>query len=147
MLKQIASSPPFLVYHDTRYELQFVVRLLVWYLVFDRLILRWVRLGTSSFTGTYTRPSVMMAYSAGGLISASSPNFPAQSQCGHIILIMACSTSFCNVSTLRLVGGHSVNRVEVIFTIESYVACLKAASFAADVMVSSFDDADDSVFS
>ena len=59
---------------------------------------------------------------------------------------MACSTSFGNVSTLRFVGGHSVIRVKVIFKSTSYVACSKAALFAADVMVSSFDDADDSVF-
>ena len=146
MLKVIASSPPLLVYHDTRYELHFVVRLLVWYLVFDRLMSGWVRLGTSSFTGTYTRPPVMVAYSAGGLISASSPNFPAQSQCGHMILIMACSTSFRNVSTLRLVGGHSVIRVKVIFTIASYVACSNAALAAADVLVSSFNGAEDGIF-
>ena len=59
---------------------------------------------------------------------------------------MACSTPFCNVSTLRLVGGHSMNHMEVIFTIASYVACSKAASAAVDVMVSSFDGADGSVF-
>ena len=87
----------------------------------------------------------MVAYSAAVLISASRPNFPAHVQCGHMILIIACSTSFRSVSTLRLVGGHSVICVNVIFRIASYVACPKAALTAADVMVS-FDDADDSVF-
>ena len=60
-------------------------------------------------------------------------------------MIMACSTSFRSVSTLRFVGRHSVIRVKVIFRIVSYVACSKAASAATDVMVS-FDDANDRVF-
>ena len=88
----------------------------------------------------------MVAYSAAGLISASSPYLSAHSQYGQMIRIIAYSTSFRNVSTLRLVGRHSVIRVKVIFKITSYFACSKAASFAADVMVSSFDDDDDSVF-
>ena len=146
MLKVITSSPPLLVYHDTQYKLHFVVRLLIRYLVFDCLILRWVRLGTSSSTGTYTRPPVMVAYSAAGLISASSLYLSAHSQYGQMIQIMACSTSFLNVSTLRLVGGHYVIRVKVIFIIASYAACSKTASFATDVMVSSFGEGDDSVF-
>ena len=146
MLKQITSSPPFPVYHDTRYELHFVVRLLIRYLVFDCLILGWVRLGTSSSPGAYTRPPVMVAYSAAGLISASSPYLSAHSQYGQMIRIMACSTSFLNVLTLRLVGGHSVIRVKVIFMIAPYVACSKAASAATDVVVSSFDDVNDSAF-
>ena len=80
----------------------------------------------------------MVAYSAAGLISVSRPNLPAQSQCGYLILIMACSTSFCSVSTLRLDGGHSVIRVKVILTIASDVAYTKAASAAADDMISCF---------
>ena len=145
MLKLIAPRPPFLVYHETRYELHFVAFLFLLYLEFPCLIHGLKRSGKLSDTGSYTRPPVMVAYSAAGLISASRPNIPAQSQCGHMILIIACSTSFRSVSTLRLVGGHSLIRVKVIFRIASYVACPKAALAAADVMVS-FDDTDDSVF-
>ena len=64
-------------------------------------------------------PPVILAYSAAGLISANRPNLPAQSQCGHRIFIMACSTSFRSVSTLRLDGGHSVILVKVILMIAS----------------------------
>ena len=52
--------------------------------------------------------------------------------------IIAYSTSFRSVSTLRLDGGHYVIRVKVILTIASYVACSKAASAAADDMISCF---------
>ena len=114
--------------------------------MFDLLILGWVRLGTVLSTGTYTRPPVMIAYSAAGLISARSPYFPAHIQCGHMTLIIACSTFFRSMSTLRLVGGHCVIRVKVIFITASCVACSNASSAAADVMVSSFDDADENVF-
>ena len=116
------------------YALHFVVRLLIWYLVFDCLILGWVRLGTSSSTGTYTRPPVMVAYSAAGLISVSSPYLVDHRQFGQLILIMVCSTSFLNVSTLRLVGGHSVILVKVLLITASYVVCSNADSLPGDVM-------------
>ena len=127
MLKLIAPRPPLLMYHETRYELHCVAFLCLLCLLFPRLIHGLRRSGKSSVTGSYTRPPVMVAYSAAGLISASRPNLPAQSQCGHMILIIACSTSFRSVSTLRLDGGHSVIRVKVILIIASYVACSKAA--------------------
>ena len=126
------------MYHKTGYELHFVAFLFLLCLELPCLIHGLKRSGKLSDTVEYTRPPVMVAYLAAGLISASRPNLPAQSQCGHMILIIACSTSFCSVSTLRLDGGHYVILVKVNLMIASYVACLKAASATADVMFSFF---------
>ena len=119
MLKLVAPRPPFLVYPETRYELYFVAFLFLLCLLSPRLIHGLRRSGKLSEMGEYTSPPMLVAYSGGGLILASRPNLPAQSQCGHMILIIACSTSFRSVSTLRLDGGHSVILVKVNLMIAS----------------------------
>ena len=56
----------------------------------------------------------MVVYLAAGLISASSPYVSDHPKLGELIFTKICSTSFLNVSTLRLVGEHYVILVKVL---------------------------------
>ena len=76
----------------------------------------------------------MVVYSAAGLISARSPYFSDHPKFGVLMFAITCSISFLSVSTLRLVGGHSVILVKVLLITASYVVCSKADSLAGDVV-------------
>ena len=138
MLCDTVSIPPLIVYQEVQCELHAAVRFFFLDLLLARLILGWVRLGLSSSRCTYSRPPVMVVYSAAGLISASSPYFSDYPKSGVLIFTITCSTSFFNVSTLRLVGGHSVILVKIFLITASKVLGSNAASLAGDVMAFSF---------